>query len=221
MKIKILFEDEDIVVAYKPNGMPSQADKTGDLDMVTYLTEACNTKYIGVINRLDRPVGGIMVFAKNQKAAAKLYAQLQKNEICKQYTAVICGEPKEKKGELVDYLLKNQKLNISKVVNKGSKNAKEAKLKYLVLETVDDEEFGKLTLVKINLITGRHHQIRVQFSSRNLPLWGDNKYNDAFKKRRGFTEIALCSTSISFKHPKTNNAMEFNVKAEGECFKAF
>ena len=221
MNIKILHEDEDIVVAYKPQGIPSQADKTGDLDMVTYLAKEYNTKYIGIINRLDRPVGGIMVFGKNPQSAAKLSLQLQKNDISKQYTAVICGEPKERNGELVDYLLKNQKENISKVVNKGTKEAKEARLNYIVLDTVDDVEWGKLSLVKVDLITGRHHQIRVQFSSRNLPLWGDNKYNEAFKKRRGFTEIALCSTSLSFKHPKTNKRMEFDVKADSQGFKVF
>lgn len=221
MDIKILFEDEDVVVAYKPHGVPSQADKTGDMDIVTYLTKECRAKYVGVINRLDRPVGGIMVFAKNPNSAAKLSLRLQKNEISKQYTAVICGEPGEKNGELVDYLLKNQKQNISKVVNKGTKEAKEAILKYSVLDTVEDEEWGKLSLVAVDLITGRHHQIRVQFSSRNLPLWGDNKYNETFKKNRGFTEIALCSTSLGFKHPKTNKVMEFTVKPEGKAFKIF
>ncbi|MDD3570812.1 MAG: RluA family pseudouridine synthase [Lachnospiraceae bacterium] len=221
MDIKILFEDEHVVVAYKPHGVPSQADKTGDMDIVTYLTKECSTKYIGVINRLDRPVGGIMVFAKNPQSAAILSLQLQKNEISKQYTAVICGEPAEKNGELVDYLLKNQKQNISKVVNKGTKESKEARLKYSVLNTVEDEGWGKLSLVTVDLITGRHHQIRVQFSSRNLPLWGDSKYNEAFKKSREFTEIALCSTSLGFKHPKTNKPMEFVVKAEGKAFKLF
>lgn len=221
MDIKILHEDEDIVVAYKPHGVPSQADKTGDLDMVTYLTKECNAKYIGIINRLDRPVGGIMVFAKNPQSAAKLSLQLQKNEISKQYTAVICGEPTEIEGELVDYLIKNQKDNISNVVNKGTKEAKEARLKYSVLHTVEDLEWGKLSLVKVDLITGRHHQIRVQFSSRNFPLWGDNKYNEAFKKRRGFTQIALCSTNLAFKHPKTNKKIDFEVKADGQGFKAF
>lgn len=221
MDIKILHEDDNIVVAYKPHGVPSQADKTGDLDIVTYLTKECRAKYIGVINRLDRPVGGIMVFAKNPQSAAKLSLQLQKNEISKQYTAVVCGEPTPKEGELVDYLLKNQKDNISKVINKGTKEAKEARLKYSVLDTMEDVEWGKLSLVNIDLITGRHHQIRVQFSSRNLPLWGDNKYNEAFKKRRGFTEIALCSTSLGFKHPKTNEKMKFDVKAEGEAFRIF
>ncbi|MEA5085480.1 MAG: RluA family pseudouridine synthase [Lachnospiraceae bacterium] len=221
MDIKILHEDDNIVVAYKPHGVPSQADKTGDLDIVTYLTKECRAKYIGVINRLDRPVGGIMVFAKNPQSAAKLSLQLQKNEISKQYTAVICGELEERNGEMVDYLLKNQKDNISKVANKGTKEAKEARLKYSVLDTVEDVEWGKLSLVKVDLITGRHHQIRVQFSSRNLPLWGDNKYNETFKKRRGFTEIALCSTSLGFKHPKTNEKMEFEVKAEGEAFRIF
>lgn len=221
MDIKILHEDEDIVVAYKPHGVPSQADKTGDLDMVTYLTKKCKAKYIGIINRLDRPVGGIMVFAKNPQSAGKLSLQLQKNEISKQYTAVTCGEPSEKNGELADYLIKNQKDNISKVVNKGTKEAKEARLEYSVLDTVEDGEWGKLSLVKVDLITGRHHQIRVQFSSRNLPLWGDNKYNEAFKKRRGFTEIALCSTSLSFNHPKTNKKIDFEVKADGEGFKVF
>ncbi|MGE4213567.1 MAG: RluA family pseudouridine synthase [Anaerotignaceae bacterium] len=221
MNIKILHEDEDIVVAYKPHGVPSQADKTGDIDMVTYLTKECNAQYIGVINRLDRPVGGIMVFAKNPQGAAKLSLQLQKNEICKQYTAVICGEPTDKNGELVDYLVKNQKLNMSKVVSKGTKEAKEARLKYMILDTVDSAKWGKLSLVRVDLMTGRHHQIRVQFSARNLPLWGDNKYNEAFKKHRGFTEIALCSTRLGFKHPKTNKALDFVVKAEGEGFKAF
>jgi len=201
MEIEILYEDKDLFVVVKPPGVPSQADKTGDDDVTSFLLNEYGGE-INIINRLDRPVSGIMLFARNKDTARILSEQIQQNTIKKEYHAVVCGVPKNPWGSMEDYLIKDGKTNTSKVVNKEVKGAKEAKLEYEIVETIKNEEFESLTLVKIRLLTGRHHQIRVQFSERGIPIWGDTKYNPAFKNRRGFSLIALCSTHINFKQPK-------------------
>ena len=183
MEINIIYEDKNLVVAEKPAGMPSQPDKTGDTDILTLLEKKYNKVWL--VHRLDRPVGGLMVFALNEKTASYLGKQVLDGKLGKEYMAVCCGVPKNESGELRNWLVKNQRLNISEVVNgKINKNAKEAVLDYRLIKTVDTEKFGKLSLVYINLHTGRHHQIRVQFANAGTPLWGDTKYNPKFK--RGF-----------------------------------
>ncbi|MGL4791825.1 MAG: pseudouridine synthase, partial [Anaerotignaceae bacterium] len=147
--------------------------------------------------------------------------QMTQGSIKKEYTAVVCGDAQDNKGQFVDFIRKNQRLNTSEVVSKDSKDAKKAVLNYEIVETIENDEFGRLSLVKIELLTGRHHQIRVQFANRNLPLWGDTKYNTYFMKRRGFTQISLISTKIAFKHPKNNKSMVFDIKPEGEGFGFF
>ena len=201
MEIEILYEDKDLLVVVKPAGVPSQADKTGDDDVTSVLLNKYGGE-INIINRLDRPVSGIMLFARNKNTARILSEQIQQNTVKKEYHAVVCGVPKKPWGSMADYLIKDGKTNTSKVVDKGVKGAKEAKLEYEIVETIKDEEFESLTLVKVRLLTGRHHQIRVQFSERGNPIWGDTKYNTSFKSRRGFSLIALCSTYIDFKKPK-------------------
>ncbi|HOQ16085.1 MAG TPA: RluA family pseudouridine synthase [Defluviitaleaceae bacterium] len=228
MDIPILYEDGHIIVALKPPKIPSQADKSGDKDMLSYLKEylkeqypMAQNPYIGLVHRLDRPVGGLMVFAKSKWANAKLSEQIQNKQFNKEYLAVVTGKPEKVQGELVDYLLKNQKLNLSKVVSKETKGAKEAILEYECLDSVEFENEGWLSLLKIVLKTGRHHQIRVQLSHAGIPVWGDNKYNPAFVKRREWTQIALWAYSLSFYHPKTNQLCLYIEKPEQYPFNQF
>lgn len=216
MDFKIIHEDAHIIVVEKPPKVPSQGDKTGDKDMLTYIKEylqkqypSTKDPYVGLIQRLDRPVGGVMVFAKTKLANQKLSEQIRVKAIGKEYFGVICGKPPTNQATLVNYLLKQTHLNMSKVVSEGTKNGKEAILSYEVLETVTTEEFGILSLLKITLMTGRHHQIRVQLSHANLPLWGDNKYNKAFVKSKEWTQIALWAGILSLEHPKSNKQQVF------------
>lgn len=181
INLKVIYEDNHIIVVEKPANIPSQGDKTGDLDMLTiikaYLKEKYNKPgnvYLGLVHRLDRPVGGVMVFAKTSKAAARLSEQVREKVFKKKYLVIVNGKFEEKKGTLKDYLLKNERLNKSRVVEEGTKNSKYAELDYEVLK-YDEEQ--NLSLLKIDLHTGRHHQIRVQLSSRDHSIYGDAKYN--------------------------------------------
>ena len=184
--------------------VPMQEDSSKDEDLLTiakrYIKEKYNKPgnvYLGLVHRLDRPVSGVCVFARTSKAAQRLSKQIQNHEFKKTYLAVIEGEDILDKDCLKDYLLKDSKTNIVKVDPKG----KLAILEYEVLKRKDN-----LTKIKINLLTGRSHQIRVQFSSRNHPLWGDQKYNPNAIIGQ---QIALHSNSIEFIHPTTNEKMIF------------
>ena len=213
-KLNVIYEDNHIIVVEKMVNVPSQADKTGDLDMLTiikqYLKEKYNKPgnvYLGLVHRLDRPVGGVMVFAKTSKAAARLSEQVRVKEFKKKYLVVVNGKMENKKGVLEDYLLKNEKANMSKVVSKETKNAKYAALDYEVLKY--NEEID-LSVLKINLHTGRHHQIRVQLSSRNHSIYGDQKYCG----RGHGKQIALWAYELTIIHPVTKEEMTFKVLPE-------
>lgn len=221
--IKILYEDNDVIVAVKPPGMESQSAHSFQPDMVSEIKKHLSTKkstnqstmgkepYVGVIHRLDKPVGGVMVYGKNQKAAASLSRQVQNRQMEKHYLAVICGKPVDNVGNYVDYLLKEGKTNVSRIVDKSVEEAKRAELSYQVL--AEKEENGKLyTLVDVELLTGRHHQIRVQFAGRNTPLLGDMKYGDSKERTVG---LCLFSSRLSFIHPVTGKRMEFEEKPAG------
>lgn len=167
--LKVIYEDNHIIVVEKPVNVPSQQDKTNDIDMLTiikqYLKEKYNKPgnvYLGLIHRLDRPVGGVMVFAKTSKAAARLSEQVRNKEFKKKYLAIVDGKMENGSGVLEDYLLKNERTNTSKVVEEGTKNAKYANLEY---EVIAYNEETDLSLVKVTLHTGRHHQIRLQFAN--------------------------------------------------------
>lgn len=207
---KIIYNDKNIIVAEKPFGFPSQSDKTNDNNMLSELSKHTNSE-IFLVHRLDRPVGGIMVFAKNKKACSALSTQVQNKTFKKTYIAVTCGVPKEHSKTLIDYMQKNQRLNISKIVQKNMPNAKVAELSYEVCETIESPEYGSLALLKINLKTGRHHQIRLQLSNAGFPIWGDTKYNDIFKRKGGFVNIALFSSSITFENPTTNKSETYSL----------
>ena len=216
--MKILFEDEYILAAEKPQGMPSQADKTGDTDLLSEL-EAYTGKPLGLLHRLDRPVGGVMLFAKDKTAEATLAKDLQENKLNKRYLTVLCGKLPADEGTLEDYLLKNARTNLSEVVSKDRKGAKKAILHYKKIAE-KETDIGILTLTEIKLDTGRHHQIRVQTSHAGVPIWGDKKYHKNFPKR-GKTDIALWSYRLEGIHPKTKEPFIFTAMPEKEPFVLF
>jgi 23S rRNA pseudouridine1911/1915/1917 synthase len=203
LNLKILYEDNHIVVVLKPINIPVQEDESKDLDLLTILKKYIKEKYnkpgnvfLGLVHRLDRPVSGIMVFAKTSKAASRLSEQIRTKKFEKKYYAIVEGKV-NKKDTLIDKIEKDQKTNISKI----SKNGKESILNYELVE-----EKNNMSLVDIELITGRSHQIRVQFSSRNHPLYGDQKYNKNVKPKE---QIALFAYYLSFIHPTTKEKLEF------------
>ena len=173
--MKILYEDAVMLAAVKPQGMPAQADKTGDLDLLSALEEYTGQP-LGLLHRLDRPVGGVMLFAKEKRAEAFLAKEIQEHRLKKAYLTVLCGRLPAAEGGLEDYLLKNARTNLSEVVSKERKGAKRAALRYRRLAEEETEQ-GVLTLAEIELKTGRHHQIRVQTAHAGVPIWGDKKYN--------------------------------------------
>lgn len=216
INLKVIYEDNHIIVVEKPANIPSQGDKTGDLDMLTiikaYLKEKYNKPgnvYLGLVHRLDRPVGGVMVFAKTSKAASRLSEQVREKVFKKKYLVIVNGKFKEKKGTLKDYLLKNERLNKSRVVEEGTKNSKYAELDYEVLK-YDKEQ--NLSLLKIDLHTGRHHQIRVQLSSRDHSIYGDAKYNGRGSAR----QLYLWAYELTIQNVISKEEMTFTSIPEKE-----
>ena len=216
--MNILFEDKYMLAAVKPQGMPSQADKTGDHDLLSQLQGYAGQE-LGLLHRLDRPVGGVILFAKDKKAEAILAKDLQEHKLNKRYLTVLCGKLPAEQGTLEDYLLKNARTNLSEVVSKDRKGAKKAVLHYTRIAE-KETDIGWLTLAEIKLETGRHHQIRVQTSHAGFPIWGDKKYHKNFPKR-GKTEIALWSYKLEGVHPKTNESFVITAKPEKEPFSLF
>lgn len=267
---RILYEDNDIIVCHKPAGIATQTAKVGIPDMVSeikgYLAGKNRTQgpYMGLIHRLDQPVEGILVFAKNKKAAANLSAQVQDSRMEKYYLAVVrlpeseilvedsIGSKdvlwesipennihKEFKPErtLTDYLYQDKSTNTSYVVDEGKPGAKLARLSYQMVEKqvveISDaeirmEESGAsavIALLRIHLLTGRHHQIRVQFTNTGYSLLGDHKYADEGTKAisgvLGQKQVALCAYELAFLHPATGKRLEFRILPEGEIFHKF
>lgn len=201
--IKVIYEDNHLLVVEKPVNIPVQSDISGDenlLDLLKiYLKEKYNKPgnvYLGLVHRLDRPVGGVMVFAKTSKAASRLSEQVRNHTLKKEYHAIVVGNINNK-GNFIDKLLKNEKENKVSV----NQNGKEARLSY------EKESFeDNMSLVKINLETGRSHQIRVQFSYHGYPLYGDQKYNSNSKTGQ---QIALWATKLEFVHPVNKEIVSF------------
>ena len=203
--LEILYEDNHIIVAIKPCNILSQADNTNDIDMVSiikrYLKEKYNKPgnvYVGLVHRLDRPVSGIMVFAKTSKAASRLSEQIRTHEFKKSYLAVVNGILLKKSGELVNYIVK-QKDN-SSIISVNN----EGKLSRLFYKVIEENKVNNLSLVNINLQTGRHHQIRVQFANIKHPLYGDQRYGEQNK-----AQIALYAYKVQFIHPVKKESMIF------------
>lgn len=207
-KLTVLYEDNQIVVVIKPQNVPTMPDESKDEDMLSmvkaYVKEKYNKEgeaFIGLVHRLDRPTGGIMVFARNSKSAKRLSEQFSTHEVEKVYYAVTKGVVKIKTQKLVNYLKKDEKENIVKVVPMSEKGAKKAELVYNVLE-----DNGKESLLEVKILTGRSHQIRLQLANIGFPLVGDVKYG----KEKGVTsKLGLWAGKLAFNHPTTKERMVF------------
>lgn len=223
---EILYQDDTILVCVKPAKVATQTSRVSEPDLVSILKnelyKADRTKepYLAVIHRLDQPVSGILVFAKTKKAAAELSRQLQKDGFAKEYLALVTGRPMEKRGVLVDWLRKDGRTNTSCVVPEGTADARRAELSYEVIEEKNQTGDGipeEISLVRIHLKTGRHHQIRVQMAHAGYPLLGDTRYHPEAAKgsREGkWQQIALCAYRLTFRHPKTGKQLTFEICPE-------
>ena len=199
--IPVVYEDNHVLGVSKPVNVLSQEDSSGDPDMLTILKEDIKVRYskpgnvyLGLVHRLDRPVGGAMVFAKTSKAASRLSESVRSRSFRKLYAAVVHGKPPQHSGRLIDTLYKDSRSNTVSVVPKGTEGSKEAILDYTVLESA-----GGLSLVLVELHTGRPHQIRVQLSHAGCPLYGDQRYGKGLNKAG--QQIALWSVLVGFPHP--------------------
>ncbi len=201
--IKVLYKDKHIIVCEKPVNILSEHQSNTLRTMPDIIKKMTGAYRVDVVHRLDKMVGGTMVYSLNSRATKGLSETIKNHRMVKEYLAVVHGAPEPKMGEMRDYLFKDSAKNKSFVVKTLRKGAKEALLEYELIETLQTEK-GKISLVKIRLHTGRTHQIRVQFSSRKMPLLGDGKYgshdNGCF--------IALWSHHLSFRHPTANKQVE-------------
>ncbi len=198
--IKILYSDESLVVAVKPVGILSQPDRTGDEAMTDLLTKQLG-KMVYPIHRLDRAVGGVMVFAIDQKTAGKLSTAVVGKTFEKEYLAVIHGKPEKERDTLRDYLCHDGNRNMASVGKETDKGAKPASLSYERMAATED---GLFSLVRVRLHTGRTHQIRVQFASRGMAVAGDSKYG-----ARDRHSLSLWSFRLGFRHPINNKRLVF------------
>ena len=216
MKVTILYEDNHLLFVEKPVNIPVQEDHSKDQDLLSYLKEDIKTRYnkpgnvyLGLVHRLDRPVGGVMVFAKTSKAASRLSDTIRRNKMSKKYLAVVRGRPKKNAAVLEDYLVKDRRKNQVFAVKPDTKNAKKAVLDY---EVIGEKE--GLSLLSINLHTGRPHQIRVQLASRSHPLYGDQKYGSSVNKTG--QQIALWSHNLRLEHPVRREEMSIKSNPPSE-----
>ncbi|MBQ8556375.1 MAG: RluA family pseudouridine synthase [Clostridia bacterium] len=214
----ILYEDNHVLVAVKPPNMLSQADRTGDADILSELKEYIRVRYhkpgnvyLGLVHRLDRPVGGLMVFAKTSKAAARLSAQMKEHAMGREYLCVVEGNVRDK-FTLINYLIKNERMNRVVVCDADEKGAQEAILHGRCLARK-----GRTALCAIRLETGRNHQIRVQMSDMGAPLWGDNRYGNGIPGQ----QIALWGYQLTFEHPTTHNIMTFQNLPCGSVWNSY
>jgi 23S rRNA pseudouridine1911/1915/1917 synthase len=217
-QIPILYEDNHILVVQKPVNMPTQEDASGDLDLLSALKEDIKVRYnkpgnvyLGLVHRLDRPVGGAMLFAKTSKAASRLSDQVRTRSFKKTYWAVLRGKAPKQTDRLRHYLFKNTATNTVSAVDRHHPEAKEAILDYKVKQYLPEHD---MTLVEIQLLTGRPHQIRVQFADIGCPLYGDQKYGAAVNKPG--QQIALWSIKIGIEHPTLKDALEFHSSPPSE-----
>lgn len=210
-ELRVVYEDNHIIVVVKPQNLPTQEDESKDKDLLTIVKEYIKIKenkpgnvYVGMVHRLDRPTGGIMVFAKTSKSASRLTEQIQNGEFKKRYLAVVNGKPREKRGKLVNFLKKSARTNTVDIVPELTTGAKRAELDYEIIE-----EKEKVSLADIKLHTGRSHQIRVQMKNIGCPVYGDVKYGGD-KLAKGHN-LALWAFELKFIHPTTKENMTFKV----------
>ncbi|RKI91958.1 RluA family pseudouridine synthase [Parablautia intestinalis] len=247
MKKNIIYEDKHIIIVYKPAGIATQTARVSQQDMVSelknYLAKKPEYKdkkepYLGLVHRLDQPVSGLLVFSKTRQASGELSRQITNGQLQKYYYAVVYGKPQHKHGTLTDYICKDPKTNLSLVVKEDFPQAKKAVLEYKFIKTLlafdenadlekfeEVSHFGEVSLVEINLITGRHHQIRAQMSHAGMPLLGDAKYGSDLSKelsrKTGCKDIALCAYKLTFFHPVSGKKVTFEKHPEGEIFFPF
>ena len=225
-KIKILYEDADILVCVKPAGTASETRKSGEQDMVsllrTYRHGRGEEPYAGLVHRLDQPVEGILVFGKHARSTSALSRQLARGGFSKIYLAVTEKAMPQQEGRLVDFLKKDSRSNTSFVAAQGEAQAKKAELLYQVLETQARQERVQ-NLVRIELLTGRHHQIRVQMAHLGTPLAGDLKYGRQETASRGTQAAgpALCACGLEFLHPASRKKMKFHICPSQPVFQKF
>ena len=208
--MEILFEDNHIIVVQKPQGVASQPDETKDEDMLTKVKNYIKEKYnkpgeafVGLVHRLDRPTGGVMVFAKTSKAASRLSEQMRNGDFDKTYYAVVCGRPRDAKGKVVSFLKKDPKTNMAIIVPQSTEGAKKAELDY---ETLEYNPETNRSLVKVKLYSGRGHQIRVQMKSIKCPVFGDQKYGGENMPK---VMLNLYAVELAFLHPTTKQKLKF------------
>lgn len=225
MELNILYEDKDILVCEKLPGVPVQSDKTLAPDLVNQLKNYRFEKeetapYIGLVHRLDRPVGGVMVFGKTAEATRKLSQQIQQKQMKKTYLCIVTKELPDLLGAdkvlLTDYLKKDGRTNTSRIVSQSDKAGKKAQLYYQVKKVAEG-----CSLVEVGLLTGRHHQIRVQMAAHVAGILGDTKYNAQTEKNGRGKGIALYSNSISIVHPKTGMRLTFSNEPKGGYWEGY
>lgn len=240
MQTQIVYEDEAVLVIRKPAGLATESAGIGQKDVVSELKNYVAKKnpgkmpYLGVVHRLDQPVEGLLVFAKTKKAAENLTAQLGKGTLKKEYLAVVCGKVPENTGRLVDYLAKEKGMAVvkdaadaqaKKDADVQSEKAADPQAKKAVLTYMKKAETGSLTLLAVQIETGRFHQIRAQLSHTGFPILGDEKYGSeeskelSREKKIRFT--ALCAASLSFRHPVTGKVMAFTQAPQNPAFAEF
>lgn len=248
MQTQIVYEDEAVLVIRKPAGLATESAGIGQKDVVSELKNYVAKKnpgkmpYLGIVHRLDQPVEGLLVFAKTKKAAEDLTTQLGKGTLKKEYLAVVCGKVPENTGRLVDYLAKEKGMAVvkdaadaqikdaadaktEKDVDAQAEKAADPQAKKVVLTYTKKAETGRLTLLAVQIETGRFHQIRAQLSHAGFPILGDEKYGSeeskelSREKKIRFT--ALCAASLSFRHPVTGKTMAFNQTPQNPAFADF
>ena len=226
MRTKVIYEDKDIMVIHKPAGLATQTGQIGSMDVVSelknYLAAKGEDSYVGVIHRLDQPVEGLLVFAKNTRAAAHLSGQLAKDNLNKEYDAVVCGVTECREETLTDYLRKGNDSRAQVVTGEEARfpDARRAVLHYCVKE--EAPPFPGTTLIHVTLQTGRFHQIRAQMAHAGYPLLGDVKYGNEMSaelsRQYGIRQVALCASAMSLQHPVTGKKLHFEIKPVGGGF---
>lgn len=227
MNSRILYEDDRILVCYKPAGFAVQSGQIGRMDMESELKNYLAEKqkalpFLGVIHRLDQPVEGLLVFAKDAQTAAELNRQLTKGEIRKKYYAAVCGKLPDKETLLVDYLIKDNRTGMAKITGKETAGAKKAVLRFT---RSDYSEEADSSLAEIEIDTGRFHQIRVQMAHAGFPLLGDQKYGTQEAKKQseamGIKNVALCAYKLEFGHPADGKRRCFQIMPQNTAFLYF
>lgn len=218
MRTRIVYEDQDLLICYKPAGLATQSASVTEPDMVSELRNYLKGAYVGVVHRLDQPVEGLLVFARNKRTAAALGRQLEDGTLRKQYCVLVYGHPAQDRGELADYLRKEG--SFARVVCEGSPEAKRAVLQYQIRQSVSGEadRSSECTCLDIRIDTGRFHQIRCQLSHAGMPVLGDRKYGTAesleLSQRMGIRNTALCAYRLQLLHPVSGREIACEISPD-------